>query len=286
MNSILVRWFALSALVVALGDLLQPAVRAFPPAPHHTLYGMVRDEWGNPLDVKGAEVVFETLSGTRLRTQISSGIQPGINYVLKIPMDSGLTADAYQPTAMRPTVAFRVKVVVGKTEYLPIELKGNLSQLGGPGKKTLLNLTLGEDSDGDGLPDAWERALIAQMGGGKTLADIRPGDDADGDGLSNLQEYLAGTYAFDPKDGFTLKVAGIQNESPILEFLTITGRNYRVQRSADLKGWEDTSFHLLVGSSTGAEISEYTATDVKMLRVLGPSGSGSSEKTFFRLIVR
>jgi len=286
MNSILVRWFTLSALVAALGDLLQPTVRAFPPAPHHTVYGLVRDEWGNPLEVKGAEVVFETLGGTRLRTSVSSSIQPGINYLLKIPMDSGLTADAYQPTAMRPTVPFRMKVVIGKTEYLPIELKGNLSQLGGPGKKTLLNLTLGEDSDGDGLPDAWERALIAQLGAGRTLADIRPGDDADADGLTNLQEYLAGTYAFDPKDGFTLKVIGVQADLPVLEFLTITGRSYAVERSSNLRDWQSAPFQLLQGSTASSEVSDYRASDVKILRVQVPAPADPPERSFFRLIVR
>ena len=31
-------------------------------------------------------------------------------------------------------------------------------ELGKPSETTRLDLTLGEDSDGDGLPDAWERA--------------------------------------------------------------------------------------------------------------------------------
>ena len=39
---------------------------------------------------------------------------------------------------------------------------------------------------------------------GGTLANIRPGDDLDGDGISNYNEYLTGTYAFDPTDGFFL----------------------------------------------------------------------------------
>jgi hypothetical protein len=48
-------------------------------------------------------------------------------------------------------------------------MKGDLSKLGEPGKRTHLDLTLGEDLDGDGIPDAWERALLAALGGNRTL---------------------------------------------------------------------------------------------------------------------
>lgn len=261
--------------------------RAFPPAPHHTFYGMVRDEWGNPIESTGCEVVFETMSGVKIKTQIIPGLQAGVNYTLKVPMDSGLTSDAYQATAMRPTVPFTIKIYVGRTVYLPIEMKGNLAQLGQPGRRTLLNLTLGQDSDGDGLPDAWEKALLAQAGGGKTIADVKPGDDTDHDGLSNLQEYLAGTYAFDPKDGFTLKVAGVHEGRPVLEFLTIAGRSYEVVGSADLKNWSSLEFLVPGQSGTNGKQVSYRATDVKVLKVEVPAVAGEDQsQRFFRLIVR
>ena len=50
------------------------------------------------------------------------------------------------------------------------------------------------DTDGDGMPDAWER----QYG----FDPLDPADahgDADGDGFTNLEEYLAGTNPRDPK---------------------------------------------------------------------------------------
>ena len=55
------------------------------------------------------------------------------------------------------------------------------------------------DGDGDGLPDAWEQALIAAAGGGKTLADIRPDGDEDGDGLPDLNPLF--NPIFVDKDG-------------------------------------------------------------------------------------
>jgi len=45
----------------------------------------------------------------------------------------------------------------------------------------------GEDSDGDGLPDIWEREFFSNS------ASAVAGYDADGDGYSNVQEYFAGT---------------------------------------------------------------------------------------------
>ena len=50
----------------------------------------------------------------------------------------------------------------------------------------------GEDGDGDGLPDWWER-MNGAAGEGGDLADMAPEDDDDHDGLDNLAEYAAHT---------------------------------------------------------------------------------------------
>ena len=89
------------------------------------------------------------------------------------------------------------------------------------------------------------------MGLGKTIADIRPGDDADGDGLSNLNEYLAGTYAFDPADGFTLSIRGTPGAGAGLEFTAVRGRTYTVVASNDFQSWDAQSF-VLQGDAPGA----------------------------------
>ena len=161
---------------------------AYPPAPHHLLNGMVRDELGNPLTIESAEIIFEAASGVRIQSQVSPGLKPGLNYELEVPLDSGITQDLYKPTALHPTAPFKIWVIVDGMVYLPIEMRGDFSQLGLPSETTRLDLTLGEDADGDGLPDAWERALLAQSGG--DLSGVKPDDDFDGDGLSNLDEYI------------------------------------------------------------------------------------------------
>ncbi|HTG44923.1 MAG TPA: hypothetical protein VK633_10365 [Verrucomicrobiae bacterium] len=257
-------------------------LRAFPPAPDHTFYGMVRDEMGNPLDFKDAEVLLETPAKVQCKASIFNIIEPGVNYELAVPMDSGLTDVAYKPTALMPAVSFKIWVRIKQIRYLPIQMKGDFSQLGQPGKRTRLDLTLGEDSDGDGLPDAWERALIAALGGGKTLADINPNDDADGDGLNNLNEYTAGTYAFDDKDGYSLKIVRTSQNNPVLEFMAIRGRTYQVFGSADFNNWARIPFR--IEGTTTAPLDNYYADDVRLVQIEALPGA-ASRLLFFKLMI-
>lgn len=254
-------WLAIASLI------LPSAAFAFPPAPHHTLHGVVRNEMGEPIRGDNATVILETLSGVQLKSPIGVTMTPGINYRLRIPMDAGLTSDNYRPTALRPSVPFRMKVLIGTVTYLPIETQVNYATLGKPAQFTRLDLTLGEDSDGDGLPDAWERALSDLLGTSLGIDQIQPDADSDSDGLSNLQEYLAGTYAFDPQDGFRLDIAGTQDGRPVLEFLAIRGRTYTLFGSEDLATWVPLAFRLPNDASSLPPRASYYSTDVRILRV-------------------
>lgn len=274
--------FIITAVLAAM--LTEQPVEGFPPAPHHVLYGLVRDEYGNPLTQPGAEVVLETSTGVQIRGLVVPGIKPGVNYELKVPIDSGITSDLYKPTALRPTVPFKLQVRVGKVSYLPIEMTGDFAQLGLPGKSTRLDLTLGEDTDGDGMPDAWERAIIASLGGNLTLAAINPGDDSDGDGLSNINEYVAGTYAFDPQNGYNLEIKGFNAGRPILEFTAIRGRTYTVLASDDLKSWSAVPFTVREGGVGAALRQNYLANDVRLLRI--EAGGESLASAYYRLVVQ
>jgi hypothetical protein len=270
-------------LIVAALLLVSPAL-AFPPAPHHTVYGMVRNQFGDPINIFPSDVFLETPSGVQLRAGLSTGLEPGVNYRLEVPMDSGTAADLYKPTALQPFFQFRLKVQIGRTTYLPIEMAGNFSQIGQPSQKTRLDLTLGVDSDGDGLPDAWEQSLIAIYGG--TLASIDPNGDNDGDGISNLNEYLAGTYAFDPEDGFRLTLTGVNSGASTMEFLAIRGRTYTIQASSDLEQWTPVSFRTVTGGTPGALQSNYQATDVRLLRVEVPLQTGAETNRYFKAVVQ
>ena len=57
---------------------------------------------------------------------------------------------------MKRNQSFRLKVKIGSVTYLPIEMKLSKA-LGQAAQSTRLDLTLGEDSDNDGLPEAPER---------------------------------------------------------------------------------------------------------------------------------
>lgn len=270
--------------VTVLTFLLAGAALAFPPAPHHIVFGLVRDQWGNPINIFPSDVSLETPSGvTRLRASMGSGLEPGVNYRLEVPMDSGTAPDLYKPTALRPFFQYRLKVVIGQTVYVPIEMAGDFARIGNPGEKTRVNLTLGVDSDGDGLPDAWEQQLIALYGG--TLAGIRPNDDSDGDGISNLNEYLAGTYAFDPSDGFALSLAGVSAGNSVLEFLALRGRNYSIQTSPDLRTWTAASFRLSSDPAQASLRGDYQSTDVRTVRLEVPAQAGVTNR-YFRAVVQ
>jgi len=263
------------ALLTVLACLHGP-VGAYPPAPFHLFYGMLRDEYGTPINAD-AEVVLETSSGVKVKTTVIPGIESGANYRLEVPMDSGLMATPYLPTALRPTVPFLIKVRVGGVTYLPIEMAGDLRQLGQPSQRTRLNLTLGEDSDGDGLPDAWERLINPD------ISKVKPGEDADKDGLTNLQEYFAGTYAFDPEHGFALNIVGVHQGRPQFEFLAVNARTYTLLGSADLKSWEPLTFRLSTEAANAPARASFATDSVQKVRIEAVPPTNGTPPTYFRL---
>lgn len=272
-------WWTLPALAALL--LLPALSRAFPPSPPHVIYGMVRDEMGVPLNLPSAQIILEATNGVQIVGPLVQEADPSVNYRLTIPIDAGISPDLYKPTALRPLVGFRIKVKVGQTEYLPMQMAGDYANLGKPAQSTRIDLTLGEDSDHDGLPDAWERLLIAMLGGNLSLADIRPGDDADGDGISNLDEYLAGTYAFDPSEGFRLALVGGTTAAPLLEFLAISGRTYTLQSSTNLSAWTTLQFRIPAQGAGAPLMPRYRATDVRRLQVEPSLPPGAPASAFF-----
>ena len=276
-------WLLAGALGLGLAS---PFAAAFPPAPHHTIVGLIRDELGNPVSTRAAEVAFETTAGITLKAAIVPGLRPGVNYKILVPMDSGLTDVLYKPTALHPAAPFKLRVRIGAKVFLPLEMAADYARLGQPGEETRLDLTLGEDSDGDGLPDAWERALAVRSGGQLGLDQINPGDDLDADGLSNLNEYLAGTYAYDAQDGFTLKIAEAQGTRSVLEFVTVRCRAYSILGSTDMEHWIPVAFRLAGDPVEGGTRETLQATQVTLVRASVDSLEGGATSRFFKVKVQ
>lgn len=262
-----------TALILTVGLAGAFHSAALPPAPPHEIYGLVRDEGGEPITDDTVEMVFETDVGFLVNGAVALGVQPGVNYYITVPMDAGLTPVPYVESAQQPLVPFKISVVISGVTNLPIEMTGGYANLGLSGESTRIDLTLGVDSDGDGLPDAWEELLIFLLDDVSSLADVDPDDDLDGDGMTNLDEYYSGTYAFDDGDLFELYPREGDTNNARFAFLAIQGYSYEIQASTNLTEWVEVSFAVLSepgfegvdfyspGSSGIAEV-EISATNV------------------------
>ncbi len=267
-----------SAAILGVLLLAGAPALAYPPALPHTFYGMVRDEQGNPL-TPGASIILETASGVKVYGVVSSLLAPGVNYRLRVPLDAGLASVAYKPTALNPQAPFKIRIKVDNATYLPIEMSRDFAQMGQPGKSTLLNLTLGEDSNGDGIPDAWQRRINSD------LSQVSPDGDADNDGLTNLQEYLAGTYAFDPASGFMLNIVRFNADAPVLAFTAVAGRTYTLLGSVDLEAWSPAQFRIAGAAAESAPRDSYFAPDVRAMEVEAAIPAGQPAPRFFKVML-
>ncbi len=259
---------------------LSTATMAYPPAPHHEVYGTLRDERGHPLSQTGSVHMSDGEGQEITRGPVDPTIAPGVNYSLKVPMDAGILAELYRPTALLPQMPYTVEVVIGTTIYVPIEVQVSGKQIGEPGERTRLDLTLGVDSDGDGLPDSWEFDVIDSdpNDGIETLAQVDPQGDIDGDGMRNDHEYIAGTYAFEGQDLLTLEIAEVINGIARLRFLAITGRTYTLEATSDLEAYTAASFSVNPDGSN--DVLAYRASGVTFQDIYVPNPEDHPSQIF------
>ncbi len=275
-------------LTVLLGLFACGIGRAFPPAPYYTIFGTVRDQVGQTLNVEGAVVVL--LKGTVEigRSPIRSGLLLDQNYDLSVRLDHNRSGTAlYTDKAVVTEGQFSLAVEMNGSRFLPIEVSGNL-RAGKGGERVRLDLNLGEDVDRDGLPDVWEQWQLYQAGvlpdenGNWPINLLSMRGDFDKDGLSDWTEYLAGTFAGDATERFSLEIREKTAGSVRLEFYGITGKTYTIERSTDVKTWAAVEFSI---GSPSAGAGAYTAREVGILRAFTTPAPGN-EKEFYRLTVR
>lgn len=285
-----INWFiTLSFLTVA-------AASGFPPAPYYTLKGIVRDQTGQVIRAQGASVVLLKGTAEAGRAVISPVPLRDQNYELSVRIDQARPTTAlYTAGAVPAQGQFSLMVELGGQRYYPIEVKGNLTA--GKGGETIhLDLTLGEDADSDGLPDAWEQWQLYQAGhfpdgdGVWAIGLIDHDGDFDGDGQSNHQEYLAGTFAGDASERFDITITSKAESRVGFEFFAITGKTYTLERSTDLRTWTRVPFSagaaVPAGDAPLREGSEsFTATAVGVLPAACVPGA-EADRELYRLTVR
>ena len=275
--------FAFLVLQLAL---LCPRASAYPPGPYQLIYGTVRDQYGRPLASSQTKIVLQTPSGAQLSVPVLPGISlPGVNYVLKVPLDSGVTPDPYRPGVLVPAASVKLLVVIDTVTNLPIEMTKALS-LGRWAQNTRVDLTLGTDTNGDGIPDAWELAYLASVGLNLPLSAVNANTVVPPNGKTLLQEYLGATSVKPPAAAPEITFAGFTGISPILQFSTATGRSYSVLGSPDLRIWSSVAFHLSTDAPGAPARTSYAATGNGAIQVyLAPPPLGEMAQ-FYRILVQ
>ena len=276
-----------------LGILVSVVVplQAFPPAPYYTLYGTVRDQVGQALTTEGAEIILLKGGAEIGRAPISPTVQVGQNYELRIRIDQNRSGTTfYSDKAVAAQGLFSLVVQINGALFYPIEVTGNL--VAGKGSERVrLDLNLGEDLDGDGLPDTWEQWQLYQAGylpdenGNWDLTLITRDGDFDGDGSSNLLEYIAGTFAGDATEKFALVIKEKLAETVSFEFFQVTGKVYTLESSTDAKTWNRIPFSVSAYTTPATGEMTYVATQSGIVPAFAPPTTGAT-KEFYRLSVR
>jgi hypothetical protein len=250
------------------------------------IYGIARDQYGATLQAEGAELMILRNGGEVARAPIFSTPKGDRNFEVTIAIDLNRPGTrSYNERALTEQALYSIAVEMNGQRFFPIEANGTL-RIGSAGERLRLDLNLGLDSDGDGLPDAWEEWQLYNAGkqrgaNGWDLSLITRDGDFDGDGISNLQEYIAGTFASDAAERLELRILARSATEVRFEFFTITGKVYRIERSSDLQNWSEVKFSVGSASASGTF---HTGQAVDIVTAVATTSGGVSE--FYRLIVR
>ncbi len=123
------------------------------------------------------------------------------------------------------------------------------------------------DSDGDALPDDWERWNLGTLG----ETGIQ---DSDGDGVSNATEYRARTHPGDATSRLEMLLPVVTADQAHLQWYAVPGMAYVLERANELAGpW--TIVELVDPSSGGLTGAVDSRTDGAFYRVRVPASEGN-----------
>ena len=120
-----------------------------------------------------------------------------------------------------------------------------------------INVTGTLDTDGDGLPDAWEQIYFLNPTNAVASA------DADGDGLSNLDEFRAGTIPTNATSGLRVFQLTDAAGNFTVTWDCVDGKTYKVLYTDSLTGaWLEDLPNSVVTAGTGETTKSYIDTTV------------------------
>lgn len=271
-------------LLIATLAFVTAGAWAIPQSPVVT-YGMIRDEYGNPL--KGSSgltmklVKAEAANGQvyGLATVGETGY-PGVNYRLSLEVDS---TGPSRPYAVLEGTEMKIGFFIdGEQQTVTPSPEFAVPANGTAQRK---DYSLGDDADGDGLPDAWEEWVLSIDGrpcDAAAIAEFTPGDDSDGDGMSNVREFFAGTDPFLATDLFAITHfvktgAGDRTE---IRFTTVPGRTYRILTAETLENptWNPVATSRMADGATAYETYSGTGREITLY-----VDAAESDSAFFRV---
>jgi hypothetical protein len=91
-------------------------------------------------------------------------------------------------------------------------------------RSSLVPVPVGQDTDGDGMPDWWESRY-----GLNPYDPADAGVDSDGDAQANLAEYLSGTDPTDPTSVLKVQGVSVQGTNLIVVFPSVSGKRYQLE---------------------------------------------------------
>ena len=130
-------FLSLIAVIALVLSVSGPVLRAFPPAPFYTIYGIVRDQVGATLTAQGADLILLRDNVEIARTRILSAVQGDLNYEFPISIDTARAGSTrmYAHKAVSARGVYSLHVEMNGERFYPIEVAGTLRTGHGGGDK-------------------------------------------------------------------------------------------------------------------------------------------------------
>jgi hypothetical protein len=100
-----------------------------------------------------------------------------------------------------------------------------------------------------------------------------------------MESYVAGTYAWDPQDGFMLEIREVADAGVTLEFIGLRGRSYTIVGTDDMKTWIPVRFRI-AGAAVSSEVPFFQPASLQRVGAVVSGVSEGAPPRFFKLLVQ